>query len=324
MKRTNKKWLWLIEQCTGNMEWSEARILCRRDGATGKFGFMGSANAGHPNFQYSQLPNSDSKSFLRAVCSWWNKLYSANINIDAMITVRACKQFGKINRAYSPFATKADNRFLISLGLFNKDMTFAEMRKLFPTAKFMPITIVEQQSTGSTTMRSVLFYILEKFYYDFYWGFLDPKFCENGFSYSGKNKSFAIKNINTNKENGIQKWIHINSDNLLNNVKAAKTEDSVRNYSVYMFNFNLINKRYIGHTNQTKLNKRWNNGDGYKYNQELYNTIKSYGWDNVEKTVISNNLTKEEAIKLEQSLIELYNTQNPKYGFNKIAAKSVA
>lgn len=75
------------------------------------------------------------------------------------------------------------------------------------------------------------------------------------------------------------------------------------------------NKVYIGITSK-KPEYRWNNGKGYKYNKHFYNAIQKYGWDNFEHDILIENLTEEEAKLVEQKYIKLYDSCNPKNGYN--------
>lgn len=88
-----------------------------------------------------------------------------------------------------------------------------------------------------------------------------------------------------------------------------------RNYKLYV-HISPSNKRYYGITGREKVELRWQNGNGYKKNIYFYRAIKKYGWDNFKHIVLFSNLTKEEAGLLEQMYITLYDTQNPKYGYN--------
>lgn len=74
-------------------------------------------------------------------------------------------------------------------------------------------------------------------------------------------------------------------------------------------------KLYIGMTKD--LDKRWSN-DGKQYSKCPYfwNAIQCHSWDGFEHIVLQDNLTKEEAQKLEKSLIKEYQTQNRDYGYN--------
>lgn len=74
-------------------------------------------------------------------------------------------------------------------------------------------------------------------------------------------------------------------------------------------------KVYIGITSQ-RLSKRWDNGSGYIDNPYFYKAIKKYGWNNIDHCVIADGLTKEEACKLEISLISKYDSANRKKGYN--------
>lgn len=88
-----------------------------------------------------------------------------------------------------------------------------------------------------------------------------------------------------------------------------------RNYKLYV-HISPSNKRYYGITCQKNVQDRWGN-NGYKYKeQHFYNAIKKYGWDNFKHEIIFSNLTKEEACLLEQCYIALYDTMNPKHGYN--------
>lgn len=76
------------------------------------------------------------------------------------------------------------------------------------------------------------------------------------------------------------------------------------------------NKVYIGITSQ-KPNERWINGKGYQNNIHFYRAIQKYGWDNIKHEIIAENLTAEQAQKLEIELIEKYQSFNPDKGYNK-------
>lgn len=85
-------------------------------------------------------------------------------------------------------------------------------------------------------------------------------------------------------------------------------------YTVYMHLFP-NGKRYIGVTTW-KPELRWGaNGCNYK-NPYMKNAIKKYGWDNIEHIIIAENLSFEEADKMEIELIEKYNSANKEYGYN--------
>lgn len=96
-----------------------------------------------------------------------------------------------------------------------------------------------------------------------------------------------------------------------------------RNYCVYIHT-SPSGKMYVGLTS-SKPKERWGkSGAGYlhknkngKYKQPAFAyAILKYGWDNFEHEIVANNLTKDEADNLEKSLIDKFNTRNPKYGYN--------
>ena len=74
-------------------------------------------------------------------------------------------------------------------------------------------------------------------------------------------------------------------------------------------------KKYVGITSRC-VNERWQNGNGYK-SQIFYRAIRKYGWDNIEHIVLFENLTKGEAEEKEKELIKKYNSNNPKFGYNR-------
>lgn len=87
-----------------------------------------------------------------------------------------------------------------------------------------------------------------------------------------------------------------------------------RNYKLYV-HISPSNKRYYGITS-TSVKRRWDCGRGYKGCTHFRNAINKYGWENFEHLVLFDNLTKDEACLLEQCYIALYDTTNPKYGYN--------
>lgn len=87
-------------------------------------------------------------------------------------------------------------------------------------------------------------------------------------------------------------------------------------YCVYMHINKINNKFYIGMTGR-RVEQRWgSNGCNYSTQTHFWNAIQKYGWDNFEHVVLLDQLTKEEACKIEILLIALLNTQDPNYGYN--------
>lgn len=87
-------------------------------------------------------------------------------------------------------------------------------------------------------------------------------------------------------------------------------------YSLYMHENKINKKKYIGITCQKPVSARWKNGYGYEKSPLFNNAIKKYGWDNFIHTILFENLTKEEAEKLEYEYIKKYMSNNKKYGYN--------
>ena len=86
------------------------------------------------------------------------------------------------------------------------------------------------------------------------------------------------------------------------------------NYKVYELVFP-NEKKYYGCTGQ-KITYRWNGGQGYKLNEDMYADIQKFGWENIKKTVIAEGLTQREGYDLEQHLIEVNKTYLKEYGYN--------
>ncbi len=86
-------------------------------------------------------------------------------------------------------------------------------------------------------------------------------------------------------------------------------------YCVYTHTNLINNKKYVGIT-CNNVNRRWQNGLGYKNNSYFYDAIKKYGWDKFKHEIITENLSKDAAYKLEQDLIIFYDTANPMFGYN--------
>lgn len=74
-------------------------------------------------------------------------------------------------------------------------------------------------------------------------------------------------------------------------------------------------KVYIGITGRA-VEKRWENGSGYKSNKYFYSAIKKYGWDNIKHEIVCTGLSKWQACRAEQSLIKYFDSTNRDKGYN--------
>ena len=71
------------------------------------------------------------------------------------------------------------------------------------------------------------------------------------------------------------------------------------NYKVYAHINKQNGKAYIGITNRPTPQRRWGlDGQGYKLQPKFYNAIQKYGWLEFEHCILSENLTKQEALDL--------------------------
>ena len=75
-------------------------------------------------------------------------------------------------------------------------------------------------------------------------------------------------------------------------------------------------KVYVGITSQKDVNRRWQNGLGYRTQTRFYRAIKKYGWNNIEHRVLFRGLSKKEAEKIETCLISLFKSNCPAHGYN--------
>lgn len=73
---------------------------------------------------------------------------------------------------------------------------------------------------------------------------------------------------------------------------------------------------YVGATS-LDIMTRWRNGNGYRFNPDLWKEIQSHGWESIIKTIHGECLTQNEASLLEQRLISEYDSTNPLCGYNR-------
>lgn len=86
-------------------------------------------------------------------------------------------------------------------------------------------------------------------------------------------------------------------------------------FTVYCHINKINGKRYVGITKQNP-ETRWHSGNGYNNSEYFWRAIKKYGWKNFEHKILYENLTKEEAEKIEIQLIAEWKTTDRAYGYN--------
>lgn len=74
---------------------------------------------------------------------------------------------------------------------------------------------------------------------------------------------------------------------------------------------------YVGITSQRPEDRWGTNGNRYYSSPHFHNAIKKYGWDNFEHNILFENLTKEQAMEKEISLIAKYDLCNLNKGYNE-------
>lgn len=89
------------------------------------------------------------------------------------------------------------------------------------------------------------------------------------------------------------------------------------NYIVYIHRNKVNNKRYIGITKRTTIERWGSKGQRYKKsNPYFYNAIEKYGWDNFEHIIYAEGLSKKDACEIEIKLIKEYKSQEKEFGYN--------
>lgn len=91
-------------------------------------------------------------------------------------------------------------------------------------------------------------------------------------------------------------------------------------YKVYVHLFP-NGKKYVGITCQD-VRRRWRKGKSYSSNIIMSRAIEKYGWENIEHVVLIDELTIEEAEKIERELIKRWQLQDVHFGYN-IAAGGI-
>ena len=86
------------------------------------------------------------------------------------------------------------------------------------------------------------------------------------------------------------------------------------NYCVYKHT-TPSGKVYVGMTSKS-AEERWRNGRGYRRNNHFWNAIKKYGWDNIQHEILAKGLSREEAGRVEQMYIALFESDDQLKGYN--------
>jgi len=104
-----------------------------------------------------------------------------------------------------------------------------------------------------------------------------------------------------------------NIDDTISQLEDLLNKEEPQIYIVYEFTFP-NGKKYYGRTYNVEA--RWQGGRGYK-TQKVGKAIEEFGWENVEKRIIAENLTKENAEKIEHSLIKGTQSDVDLLGYNE-------
>lgn len=88
-----------------------------------------------------------------------------------------------------------------------------------------------------------------------------------------------------------------------------------RKYCVYKHTSKIDGRAYVGIT-RVGVKQRWHSGKGYKRNQYFWRYIQKYGWDSLEHEILYDDLSEEDAVKIEKKLIAEWDLTNRDKGFN--------
>ena len=88
---------------------------------------------------------------------------------------------------------------------------------------------------------------------------------------------------------------------LTKKIGEKQSENTIITHKLYIHKFP-NGKKYVGVCQCCE--DRWNNGNGYAHNEEMYKDIKKYGWDNIEHKILLETSDNDLAYKLERILID--------------------
>jgi group I intron endonuclease len=92
-------------------------------------------------------------------------------------------------------------------------------------------------------------------------------------------------------------------------------------YCIYSITNNLNRKRYIGFTGNFRVRKNKHKDLSRRGSlQAIHHAIRKYGWENFSWEILFESSDREQTLNVkEPEFIKLYQTQNPKYGYNQTA-----
>ena len=85
-------------------------------------------------------------------------------------------------------------------------------------------------------------------------------------------------------------------------------------YTVYILR-DQDGKVYVGATS-SRVEVRWNNGNGYRFCSALWEKIVSDGWGSISKEIVATGLDEKSASALETALIARFDSTDPAKGYN--------
>ena len=79
-------------------------------------------------------------------------------------------------------------------------------------------------------------------------------------------------------------------------------------YRIYKYTNVNNGKVYIGQTSKSLEERAQHNGNNYKECRKFYAAIKKYGWESIVPEILAENLSLDEANKLEAFYISQFNS----------------
>ena len=89
-----------------------------------------------------------------------------------------------------------------------------------------------------------------------------------------------------------------------------------RKWKLYCYTNKVNGKKYIGITSLSLASRAGKGGRKYYECRYFGNAIKKYGWDSFSHDIVCSGLTEKEAKELEVLYIEIFKTNDPRYGYN--------
>lgn len=135
----------------------------------------------------------------------------------------------------------------------------------------------------------------------------------------GKSENTILHAFNRTQNNLLKHGIKLTRTGRFPNIEynIEYIELNPNTYIIYKHTNKINGKVYIGQSKYSLEERSKKNGEGYKTQKKFWNAIQKYGWNNFTHEVLFSNLSKEEANKIEITLIEEYDSIKNGYNVRK-------